>query len=41
MGEGGLSLRRLQRVGKATYSISLPKEWVRRRGLRPGGQGTS
>ena len=33
---GGSSLRRLQRVGKATYSISLPKEWVRRRGLRPG-----
>ena len=33
---GGTSLRRLQRVGKATYSISLPKEWVKRRGLRPG-----
>ncbi|RLG01104.1 MAG: hypothetical protein DRN49_02010 [Thaumarchaeota archaeon] len=33
---GELSLRRLQRVGKATYSISLPKGWVRRRGLRPG-----
>ena len=33
---GGSSLRRLQRVGKATYSISLPKEWVKRRGLRPG-----
>lgn len=33
---GESSLRRLQRVGKATYSISLPKGWVRRRGLRPG-----
>ncbi len=28
--------RRLQRVGKATYAISLPKRWVVRRGLRPG-----
>jgi len=30
------SLRRLQRVGRATYSISLPKDWVARKGLRPG-----
>ena len=28
--------RRLQRVGRATYSISLPKKWVISRGLRPG-----
>jgi len=28
--------RRLQRVGKATYSVSLPKKWVVSRGLRPG-----
>ena len=30
------TFRRLQRVGKATYSISLPKRWVVNRGLRPG-----
>jgi len=28
--------RRLQKVGKATYSVSLPKRWVVKRGLRPG-----
>ncbi len=28
--------RRLQVVGRATYSISLPKDWVLSRGLRPG-----
>lgn len=28
--------RRLQVVGRASYSISLPKSWVLRRGLRPG-----
>ncbi|MDW8021450.1 MAG: hypothetical protein RMI78_02325 [Nitrososphaerota archaeon] len=28
--------RRLQRVGKATYAISLPKRWVVDRGLKPG-----
>ena len=33
---GESSLRRLQRVGKATYSVSLPKGWVKKRGLRPG-----
>ncbi len=30
------NLRRLQRVGKATISVSLPKRWVRERGLKPG-----
>jgi len=30
------TFRKLQRVGKATYSISLPKRWVLRQGLRPG-----
>lgn len=28
--------RRLQRVGKATFAVSLPKRWVVERGLRPG-----
>ena len=28
--------RRLQVVGKASYSISLPKRWVLSRGLKPG-----
>ena len=28
--------RKLQRVGKATFSVSLPKRWVEERGLRPG-----
>jgi len=32
----GRSFRRLQRVGRGTYSISLPKRWVLARGLRPG-----
>ena len=28
--------RRIQIVGKASYSISLPKQWVLSRGLKPG-----
>lgn len=31
-----VTFRRLQRVGKATYAVSLPKRWVVERGLRPG-----
>ena len=30
------AFRRLQVVGKASYSISLPKQWVLSRGLKPG-----
>lgn len=29
-------IRRLQRVGRVTYAVSLPKSWVAEKGLRPG-----
>ena len=33
---GGFHGRRIQKTGGSTYIISLPKNWVTARGLRPG-----
>lgn len=30
--------RRVQRTGTATHTISLPKEWVKRQGIKPGAE---
>src|SRR5512136_1505297 len=31
-----METRKVQRVGYSTYSVSLPKNWVREAGLKPG-----
>jgi antitoxin component of MazEF toxin-antitoxin module len=36
MMEKGLEYRKIQRVGKGSYVVSLPKDWVRDLGLKKG-----
>ncbi|MEM0205160.1 MAG: AbrB/MazE/SpoVT family DNA-binding domain-containing protein, partial [Nitrososphaerota archaeon] len=31
-----IEIRKLQKVGTATLTVSLPKKWVLKKGLKPG-----
>ena len=33
---GDLELRKLQMTGGASYTVSLPKDWIRAQGLKMG-----